>query len=105
MTAACSMVSFGSCPRCDRLRGTAQAALSLFGHSHNIAGVAMDGNSNREERVRHRAYRIWQQEGRPEGRDIDHWEQAEQEIEREDKLAQEDERGSDHPAVGPVPGV
>jgi hypothetical protein len=29
-----------------------------------------------EERLRHRAYRIWEQEGRPEGRANDHWEMA-----------------------------
>ncbi len=26
-----------------------------------------------EEQVRHEAYRLWQQEGCPEGREIDHW--------------------------------
>lgn len=34
----------------------------------------------REDRVRDRAYRLWQQDGEPHGRDRDHWDQAEREI-------------------------
>ncbi len=33
-----------------------------------------------EERLRHRAYAIWEAEGRPHGRDCAHWEQAQQEL-------------------------
>jgi hypothetical protein len=36
---------------------------------------------NHEERVRERAYRIWEEQGRPEGRQEEHWRQAEIEIE------------------------
>lgn len=36
-------------------------------------------SSARDERVRDRAYRIWEQEGRPEGREREHWQQAERE--------------------------
>jgi hypothetical protein len=32
------------------------------------------------EGVRERAYRIWENEGRPHGRDLDHWLQAEREV-------------------------
>lgn len=32
-----------------------------------------------EDRVSTRAYDIWEAEGRPEGRDLDHWLQAERE--------------------------
>ena len=35
---------------------------------------------NREDRIRKRAYQLWQQEGSPEGRPDDHWLQAEREI-------------------------
>jgi hypothetical protein len=31
----------------------------------------------REDRIRQRAYGIWEREGRPEGRDRDHWQEAE----------------------------
>ncbi len=31
-------------------------------------------------RLRQRAYELWLEEGRPEGRDLDHWLQAKQEF-------------------------
>ena len=34
----------------------------------------------REQAIRERAYAIWEEEGRPGGRDLDHWRRAEQEI-------------------------
>ena len=35
---------------------------------------------DREDKIRARAYAIWQQEGCPEGRSLDHWLKAESEI-------------------------
>jgi Protein of unknown function (DUF2934) len=35
---------------------------------------------DREEMIRQRAYRIWEEEGRPEGRDRLHWDQAAREV-------------------------
>jgi hypothetical protein len=35
---------------------------------------------NREEEIRKRALRIWEDEGKPEGKDAQHWAQAEQEL-------------------------
>jgi hypothetical protein len=32
--------------------------------------------SDIEQRIRDRAYRLWLEEGRPEGRDKDHWDMA-----------------------------
>lgn len=37
-----------------------------------------------EQRIRERAYRIWQREGQPDGRAATHWERAEEEIGIED---------------------
>ena len=34
----------------------------------------------REQAIRERAYAIWEQDGRPEGRSLAHWSQAEVEI-------------------------
>ena len=34
---------------------------------------------DRQRRVRDRAYEIWEQEGRPAGREREHWERAERE--------------------------
>jgi hypothetical protein len=39
--------------------------------------------ADREADIRKRAEEIWEREGRPEGRDIAHWEQAKAEIEKE----------------------
>lgn len=36
--------------------------------------------SNSEERIRQRAYEIWEQEGRPHGNDLKHWLAAFEEI-------------------------
>ena len=33
-----------------------------------------------EQRIRERAHQIWEEEGRPHGRDREHWEQASREI-------------------------
>jgi len=38
---------------------------------------------DREERIKARAYEIWQREGSPEGRENDHWKEAEQELDAE----------------------
>lgn len=35
---------------------------------------------NLAEQIRKRAYEIWEGEGRPHGRDIEHWSQAETEV-------------------------
>jgi hypothetical protein len=40
-------------------------------------GVSMaDKEDELEERIRHKAYEIWLEEGQPHGRDKDHWELA-----------------------------
>ena len=36
--------------------------------------------SSKAQRTRERAYQIWEEEGRPEGREIEHWLQAEGEL-------------------------
>ena len=38
-----------------------------------------------EQRVRERAYEIWQNAGRPEGKSVEHWLQAEAEITAEEQ--------------------
>jgi hypothetical protein len=37
-------------------------------------------DSGRDEQIRKRAHEIWEQEGRPEGKEREHWERAEREI-------------------------
>jgi hypothetical protein len=36
-----------------------------------------------DDRIRERAYQIWLSEGKPLGRDADHWERARRQIEKE----------------------
>lgn len=48
--------------------------------------------SEKEERIRRRAYDLWCAAGWPKGRDQEHWEQARREIEKE--------MASDEPAAG-----
>jgi hypothetical protein len=49
--------------------------------------------ADRDARVRERAYRIWEGEGRPDGRAEEHWHLAEREI--ADEEAREDGLGRD----------
>ena len=37
---------------------------------------------DRDEKIRKRAYELWQQEGHPDGKPDDHWYQAEREIDQ-----------------------
>jgi hypothetical protein len=41
-------------------------------------------NTDRDEQLRQRAYRIWESEGRPEGMQSQHWARAERELAEED---------------------
>ncbi len=36
-----------------------------------------------EDRIRERAYRLWIEEGRPDGRDLAHWQRAHHELQHE----------------------
>jgi len=47
---------------------------------------AMADESELEQRIRARAYKIWLDEGRPEGRDQQHWQLAKFAIAEEDGL-------------------
>jgi hypothetical protein len=47
-------------------------------------------SESREQAVRERAYALWEQDGRPEGRSVAHWSQAEAEIAVEQALAAQD---------------
>jgi hypothetical protein len=43
--------------------------------------------SDREQQIRERAYRIWEEEGRPTGRNRENWQRAETEIADEEALS------------------
>ena len=60
--------------------------------------------SEREQRIRERAYAIWQSEDRPEGRHEEHWRQASEAIDREDSDARRFDPSSDAMLSG-TPGA
>lgn len=47
-------------------------------------------NDDREQRIKDRAFELWQREGSLDGRSLGHWLQAEREIEDEDAESQKD---------------
>jgi Protein of unknown function (DUF2934) len=72
--------------------GAALETPFLWGPSFFVSGgdlVIEDSNMNNghdadpEKVVQHRAYAIWEHEGRPDGRHLEHWQQALTQIERE----------------------
>jgi hypothetical protein len=60
-----------------------------------------------EKRVQQRAYEIWEREGRPEGREADHWALAKEEIAIEDNQSQalmpNPSQGGDDTVIHPEP--
>ncbi|RBP06249.1 DUF2934 family protein [Roseiarcus fermentans] len=52
---------------------------------YEIPGLDMAGE---DVRIQRRAYQIWEEEGRPQGRSLEHWTRAEQDLraESEQKL-------------------
>jgi hypothetical protein len=61
----------------------------------------MDGN--RDERLRARAHQIWEQKGRPDGEDAEHWRQAEAELDQDGAPLANAERSvpeAEHVATG-----
>ena len=42
-------------------------------------------DQSREDRIRQRAYELWEKEGKPEGADLRFWEQAMGEIDEQDQ--------------------
>jgi hypothetical protein len=51
-------------------------------------------SSDREARIRERAYAIWLAEGQPDGRHEEHWHRAAQELAQEDSAAAPRRRSS-----------
>ena len=47
-------------------------------------------NDDREDRIKQRAYELWQREGSPDGRTLGHWLQAEREVQQSDSVMEED---------------
>jgi len=55
-----------------------------------VAAIASrEGQSLREQAIRERAYAMWEEEGRPDGKDLDHWYRAEAEIDSSGEYAKD----------------
>ncbi len=59
-------------------------------------------DADKEARIRQRAYEIWQRQGQPQGREAEHWRQAEAEIMAEAGAAVE--QGADVAPAGKPQG-
>jgi hypothetical protein len=56
--------------------------------------------NSREQRIRDRAHRLWESEGRPEDQEKRHWQMAEQAIDKEDRAAQTPSAAESSPRPG-----
>jgi hypothetical protein len=69
----------------------------------SLAGRPKEANVNDlEERIRQRAYRLWEEEGRPEGRELVHWDMATELVAIEDsqnKIRKPVNRNPDEPEI------
>jgi Protein of unknown function (DUF2934) len=57
-----------------------------------VLDCAVPDAAEKEQKIRERAARIWELEGRPQGRDKEHWRQAQAEIEEEFTSAEDPSR-------------
>jgi hypothetical protein len=64
----------------DQKASTSTAATQQTEPEVVAAISSADGQVAGEQAIRERAYAIWEDEGRPEGRHLDHWLRAEAEI-------------------------
>lgn len=49
------------------------------------------------ERIQRLAYQLWEQDGRPEGRHLEHWQEAERQLEVEFRIGYPDGSSEDVP--------
>jgi hypothetical protein len=61
------------CAAAGKVRGAVHGAFGyVHGHTHPAMTDHIEHDPTEEE-IRHEAYLIWLADGRPEGRDLDHW--------------------------------
>jgi galactose-1-phosphate uridylyltransferase len=61
-------------------------------HKNNGTKTPDRSTGSKEERIRRRAYEIWDREGRPDGEHERHWQQAEKELEGEEGAGKSGDR-------------
>jgi hypothetical protein len=67
------------------------------------ANLSRGTPADREARLRRRAHKIWEREGRPEGMAQEHWNRAAQDLDREDADIHSDDRPGGEPGAGTGP--
>jgi hypothetical protein len=67
-------------------RGCIQMKCSTFPNENSLSEEWWTMDEDKAQRVRDRAYAIWESEGRPDDRHADHWTQAEQDLEADPKV-------------------
>lgn len=85
-------------------RRTNFAAVAELGSDDGVDGIGeteMETAMDREKRIRDRAYQIWQEEGCPDGKAGEHWEQARRMIENEESSPAKRAKAAKHPARRP----
>jgi hypothetical protein len=75
--------------------------LCLRHDQHKESGMSVTREN--EQKIRDRAYTLWEKEGRPEGRHSDHWHQATRELGEVDHAIPEDETPNASVAQDPTP--
>ena len=65
----------------------------------NEENIMAEPEKTIEDRVRDRAYALWEKDGRPDGRSDEYWQQARSEVE-----AEEAEPGNESPDAGTEKG-
>lgn len=60
------------------------------GEDQNPVNVPRKAADHDEEKIKIRAYLLWEQEGCPEGKHLDHWEAAEKELSKESETSAPD---------------
>lgn len=61
--------------------------------------------TNLEAKIKERAYQLWEREGRPHGKDLEHWRRAEQEVKSQADqgiLQRSVERSNPSPRMAPT---
>ena len=61
-----------------------QATIAANSDDSRTSSAGQGDDASRDERIRHRAYELWEQSGRSHGSEVEHWLQAERDIAAED---------------------
>ena len=94
-----SVLSTSRCPRrATRILQRQQAKIRRFRYTGRMWGAWM--NSEKQRRIKERAYALWEAEGQLHGRHEEHWHRAAREIEAEETASPTVKRSPPRPPGG-----